>query len=284
MKPTYGKVSRFGLMAMASSLDQIGPFGKTVSDAREIYMAIKGADKMDATSIDVAESRVETADIKSMTVGIPKEFFSGEGMDKDTASAMEETMSILRNTGMKIKEISLPNTKYSLATYYIIMFAEVSTNLARFDGIRYCRKKGEDDNLLEIYTKTRGVGFGDEVKRRVLLGTFVLSSGYYDAYYAKAQKVRRLIQDDFVKAFNDVDVIFSPISPTLPFKFGERTDDPVRMYLSDIFTMPVNLAGLPAISIPVKGREGKLPIGFQLIGKRFEDSNLFSIGEFYEQI
>ena len=164
------------------------------------------------------------------------------------------------------------------------MFAEVSTNLARFDGIRYCRKGGKDDELLEIYTKTRGAGFGDEVKRRVLLGTFVLSAGYYDAYYAKAQKVRQLIRDDFVKAFADVDVIFTPISPTLPFKFGEKTDDPVQMYLSDIFTMPVNLAGLPAISIPVRGREGKLPIGFQLIGQRFRDMDLFKIGEFYEQL
>jgi aspartyl-tRNA(Asn)/glutamyl-tRNA(Gln) amidotransferase subunit A len=279
MKPTYGKVSRFGLMAMASSLDQIGPFGKTVSDAEEIYSAIKGADRMDSTSRDAAE----TAGSGTMTIGIPKEFFSGEGLDKDTSEAMEAAINSFRSAGMKIKEVSLPAAKYALSTYYVIMFAEVSTNLARFDGIRYSRGGGGDDTLLEIYMKTRGVGFGDEVKRRILMGTFVLSAGYYDAYYAKAQKVRQLIREDFTRAFATVDAIFSPVSPTVPFRIGEKADDPLQMYLSDIYTIPVNLVGLPAISIPVKDREGKLPVGFQLIGQRFHDSDLFRLGKIYER-
>jgi aspartyl-tRNA(Asn)/glutamyl-tRNA(Gln) amidotransferase subunit A len=284
MKPTYGRVSRFGLMAMASTLDQIGPFGKTVADAEEIYSVIQGKDKMDATSRDAAESQLMLGDAGSITIGVPKEFFSGHGMDKDTAKAMEETINVFRQSGMKIKEVTLPNSKYALATYYIIMFAEVSTNLARLDGIRYCRGGDIDDDLLQIYMKTRGVGFGDETKRRIILGTFVLSGGYYDAYYAKAQKVRQLIREDFVKAFADADVLLSPVSPTVPFKIGEKADDPIQMYLSDILTIPVNLAGLPAISIPVKGREGKLPVGFQLIGKRWRDADLFKLGKFYEKI
>ena len=283
MKPTYGRVSRFGVMAMASSLDQIGPFGKTVADAEEIYSVIKGKDRMDATSRDAAESQISLGNPESITIGIPKEFLSGEGLDKDTSEATEEAINFFRSAGMKIKEVSLPNSKYALSTYYIIMFAEVSTNLARFDGIRYSRGGDENDTLLEIYMKTRGAGFGDEVKRRILMGTFVLSAGHYDAYYAKAQKVRQLIKEDFTKAFAEADVILSPVSPTVPFKIGEKTDDPIQMYLSDIFTIPVNLAGLPAISMPVKNREGKLPVGLQLIGQRFHDSDLFALGKFYEQ-
>jgi len=283
MKPTYGRVSRFGVMAMASSLDQIGPFGKTVADAEAIYTVIKGEDKMDATSKDAAESQIAIGSPSSITIGIPKEFFAKEGMDKETAEAMEETINFFRSSGMKIKEVSLPHSKYALSVYYIIMFAEVSTNLAKFDGIRYSRTRDTTDYLLEIYTKTRGEGFGEEVKRRISLGTFVLSAGYYDAYYAKAQKVRQLIQDDFTKAFAEVDVLLSPVSPTVPFKLGEKANDPIKMYLSDILTIPVNLAGLPAISIPTKGREGKLPVGFQLIGKRWHDSDLFGLGKFYER-
>ena len=282
MKPTYGRVSRFGLMAMASSLDQIGSFGKTVADTEAIYMVIKGADKMDATSKNVAESKLATENPGSITIGIPKEFFAKEGMDKETAETMEETINFFRSSGMKIKEVSLPHSKYALSVYYIIMFAEVSTNLAKFDGIRYSRTRDMADSLLEIYTKTRGEGFGEEVKRRILLGTFVLSAGYYDAYYSKAQKVRRLIQNDFTKAFTEVDVLLSPVSPVVPFKLGEKVNDPIKMYLSDILTIPVNLAGLPAISIPAKEREGRLPVGFQLIGKRWHDSDLFGLGRFYE--
>ena len=283
MKPTYGRVSRFGVMAMASSLDQIGPFGKSVADAESIYAVIKGEDKMDATSKDAAESQIAIENPGSITIGIPKELFAKEGMDKETVEAMEETINFFRSSGMKIKEVSLPHSKYALSVYYIIMFAEVSTNLAKFDGIRYSRAKDATDSLLEIYTKTRGEGFGEEVKRRVLLGTFVLSAGYYDAYYAKAQKVKQLIREDFTKAFAEVDVLLSPVSPTVPFKLGEKTDDPIKMYLSDILTIPVNLAGLPAISIPARGREGKLPVGFQLIGKRWHDSDLFGFGKFYER-
>lgn len=283
MKPTYGRVSRFGIMAMASSLDQIGPFGKTVADAEEIYSVIKGADGRDSTSRDAAESQIAIGTPSSITIGIPKEFFSGEGFDKETAEAMEAAISSFRSSGMKIKEVSLPTAKYALSVYYIIMFAEASTNLERFDGIRYSRGGDINDTLLEIYTKTRGAGFGDEVKRRILMGTFVLSAGYYDAYYSKAQKVRQLIREDFTKAFAEADVIFSPVSPTTPFRIGEKTEDPLQMYLSDIFTIPVNLAGLPAISIPVKNREGKLPVGFQLIGKHWHDSDLFNIGKLYEQ-
>jgi len=284
MKPTYGRVSRFGLIAMASSLDQIGPFGKTVSDAEEIYAVIKGADTYDATSIDMQDSHIAIDNPSSLTIGIPKEFFSGEGIDKETGQAIDEVISDFRSANIKIKEISLPHSKYSLSVYYIIMFAEVSTNLARLDGVRYSRAADNSDDLFEIYMNTRGEGFGEEVKKRIILGTFVLSAGYYDAYYTKAQKVRRLIQEDFIRAFNDVDLIISPVSPTLPFKFGEKTNDPIQMYLSDIFTMPVNLAGLPAISIPVKGRENKLPVGFQLIGKHWHDNSLFQLGKFYEQI
>ena len=282
MKPTYGRVSRFGVMAMASSLDQIGPFGKSVADAESIYAVIKGEDKMDATSKDAAESQIAIENPGSITIGIPKELFAKEGMDKETVEAMEETINFFRSSGMKIKEVSLPHSKYALSVYYIIMFAEVSTNLAKFDGIRYSRAKDATDSLLEIYTKTRGEGFGEEVKRRVLLGTFVLSAGYYDAYYAKAQKVKQLIQEDFTKAFAEVDVLLSPISTTVPFKLGEKANDPIKMYLSDILTIPVSLAGLPAISIPTRRREGELPVGFQLIGKRWHDSDLFGLGRFYE--
>ncbi|MCK9187123.1 MAG: Asp-tRNA(Asn)/Glu-tRNA(Gln) amidotransferase subunit GatA [Candidatus Colwellbacteria bacterium] len=281
MKPTYGRVSRFGLMAMASSLDQIGPFGKTVADAEEIYSVIKGADKHDATSRNAGESQLNLGDPSSITIGIPDEYFSGTGLDDETSKAMQETVDFFRSAGMKIKKINLPYSKYALSAYYIIIFAEISTNLARFDGIRYSRGSN-NGSLFDIYMKTRGAGFGEEVKRRMLLGTFVLSAGYYDAYYAKAQKVRQLIKRDFIEAFNQVDVILSPTSPTVPFKFGEKSDDPVQMYLSDIFTVPVNLAGLPAISIPVKGRVDKLPIGFQLIGKHWHDSDLFSLGKYYE--
>jgi aspartyl-tRNA(Asn)/glutamyl-tRNA(Gln) amidotransferase subunit A len=284
MKPTYGRVSRFGLMAMASSLDQIGPFGKTVSDVEEIYSVIKGADKRDATSKDAGESQLPLGDLSSITVGIPDEYFSGEGLDKDTAEAMDEVMKSLSSTGIKFKKIGLPHSKYALSTYYIIIFAEISTNMSRFDGIRYSRGDSAEGDLLDIYMKTRGRGFGEEVKRRILMGTFILSAGYYDAYYAKAQKVRQLIRKDFIEAFKQVDVILSPTSPTVPFKFGEKADDPVQMYLSDIFTVPVNLAGLPAISIPAKGRDGKLPVGFQFIGKHWHDNDLFQLGKFYERM
>ena len=296
LKPTYGTVSRYGLMAMASSLDQIGPLTKTVEDAEILFNVIKGKDERDATSVENHKSQItnpKLENIQKLTIGLPKEYFVG-GMDKETESKIQEAIKGLKSLKIEFKEISLPHTKYALSCYYIIMFAEVSANLARFDGIRYSRvssSKLKASSLKDIYFKTRGEGFGDEVKRRIMLGTFVLSSGYYDAYYAKAQKVRRLIKEDFEKAFEEIDLILTPVSPTTAFKIGEKTNDPLSMYLSDIFTIPLNLAGLPGMSIPVKNLKSqisnlksKLPVGFQLIAKPFHENDIFEVGKFYERI
>jgi aspartyl-tRNA(Asn)/glutamyl-tRNA(Gln) amidotransferase subunit A len=288
LKPTYGAVSRFGLIAMASSLDQIGPITKTVEDAAILFEAISGKDKFDATSINLSPDfsneilNPQIDYIKNLTVGIPKEYFI-EGLDQETQTAMDLVIDNLKKLGLKIKEISLPHTQYALSTYYIIMPAEVSSNLARFDGIRYSREK-QDENLLNLYLKNKAL-FGKETKRRIILGTFVLSSGYYDAYYRKAQEIRTLIKKDFDIAFQDVDVILTPVSPNVAFKFGEKKD-PIAMYLSDIFTIPVNLAGLPAISIPAKNYHltKELPVGFQLIGKYFKEKDILGIGKFYEKL
>ncbi len=290
LKPTYGAVSRYGLMAMASSLDQIGPITKTVEDAEILFNAIKGFDPMDATSYKLRATNYKQKDTKELTIGLPKEYFV-EGLDNQTAKAINEVITSLKKAGIKFKEISLPHTKYALSCYYIIMPAEVSANLTRFDGIRYARiaetKNSSSNNLKNIYFHQRGSGFGQEVKRRIILGTFVLSSGYYDAYYAKAQKVRNLIRKDFDKVFDPsadgVDVVLTPVSPTPAFKFGEKTDDPLKMYLSDIFTIPANLAGLPAISIPIRPMES-LPVGFQLTGKHFGENDILEIGKLYERI
>lgn len=289
LKPTYGAVSRFGLIAMASSLDQIGPITKTVEDAAILFKAIAGRDKFDATSVDVDYGddllTPKLENIKKMTIGLPEEYFI-EGLDPAVAKAMDAVIADLKSLGVNFKKISLPHTKYALSCYYIIMPAEVSANLARFDGIRYGevsavgRKAG---SLVELYKKNRSHGFGAEVKRRIILGTFVLSAGYYDAYYAKAQKVRRLIKNDFDAAFKEVDVILTPVAPTPAFKFGEKTQDPLSMYLSDIFTIPVNLAGLPAVAIPVKATAG-LPVGFQLIGKPWREADILGLGMFYEKL
>jgi len=287
LKPTYGAVSRYGLIAMASSLDQIGPLTKTVEDTAILFNAIAGYDPKDSTSIkadygnELLNPRLE--DVKKLTVGIPDEYFV-EGLDKEVGEAIDRVISDIKSLGLKVKRVSLPHTKYALSVYYIIMPAEVSTNLARFDGIRYgTREKAK--NLLELYQENKGVGFGPETKRRIILGTFVLSAGYYDAYYAKAQKVRRLIKEDFEKVFSSgVDMILTPVAPTPAFKIGEKVDDPLQMYLSDIFTIPVNLAGLPGVSIPVKGREGKLPIGFQLIGRPWREADILGLGRFYERL
>ncbi len=307
LKPTYGSVSRFGLMAMASSLDQIGPLAKTVEDAAILYNEIRGYDKMDATSDPRADKDV-SADllkpklerIKSLTVGIPEEYFTPtlqsesrpdgvgiDGLDSRIKKRIDEAIKSLQSLGVKTKRISLPHTKYALSCYYIIMPAEVSSNLERFDGIRYGTRHNAD-SLVDLYRKNREAGFGPEPKRRILLGTFVLSSGYYDAYYAKAQKVRSLIARDFDEAFREVDVILTPVTPTPAFKFGEKVNDPLSMYLSDIFTIPVNLAGLPAVSIPTK--EGieidgkKLPVGFHLIGKHWGEADILGLGQFYERL
>lgn len=300
LKPTYGAVSRYGLIAMASSLDQIGPFTKTVEDAALVFRAIAGYDKHDATSVnlpyDDEVTHVHEREVKQMTVGLPKEYFI-EGLEPEVKSAMDKVIATIKGLGVKIKEISLPHTAHALSCYYIIMPAEVSSNLARFDGIRYLRiadlrrpERGTTLKLKELYEKQRSMGFGAEVKRRIMLGTFVLSSGYYDAYYSQAQKVRALIKQDFDEAFRDVDMILTPVSPTRPFKFGEKVNDPLAMYLSDIFTIPANLAGVPAISIPVRSAKSassprgsaSLPIGFQLIGKHFREEDILSLGRMYE--
>lgn len=286
LKPTYGAVSRYGLIAMASSLDQIGPITKTVEDAETVFYAIAGRDNFDSTSAQFpTDSAVPLSldDIRQMTIGLPEEYFIA-GLDGPTQKAIQEVINLLKSLGLQFKKISLPHTRYAISCYYIIMPAEISANLARFDGLRYGKiqeLQSTANNLIELYKNNRGDGFGDEVKKRIILGTFVLSSGYYDAYYTKAQKVRTLIQRDFLEAFKTTDVILTPVSPTVPFKFGEKTNNPLSMYLSDAFTVPVNLAGLPAISIPAKA-DG-LPVSFQLIGRHWQENNLFAIGKYYER-
>lgn len=286
LKPTYGSVSRYGLIALASSLDQIGPFAKTVEDAALLFKEIAGADCRDATSADAKYGEELTSPrlemVKKLRVGVPEEYFI-EGLDKEISGNLEKAIADIRSLGVEVKKISLPHTKYALSCYYIIMPAEASSNLERFDGIRYGARQ-HSENLLELYKKNRESGFGPEPKRRILLGTFVLSSGYYDAYYTKAQKVRKLIRQDFDEAFEEVDVILTPVTPTAAFKIGEKTSDPLSMYLSDIFTIPVNLAGLPAVSIPVRSNKGELPVGFQLIGRHFKEADILGIGQFYEKL
>lgn len=285
LKPTYGAVSRHGLIAMASSLDQIGPITKTVGDAEILFNVIRGKDTFDATSTEGNEGKSGKV---PFTIGVPKEYF-GEGLDAEVAKTMDTVVARFKELGFKTKEVSLPHTKYALSVYYLVMPAEVSANLARFDGIRYPSRFEKHEGrsaLQDIYFETRGKGFGTEVRRRVLLGTFVLSAGYYDAYYAKAQKVRTLIARDFENVFKEVDVVLAPTTPTSAFKFGEKTQDPVQMYLSDVFTIPANLAGLPAISIPVEKYEvgsGKLPIGFQLMAPHFREADLFTLGKQYDE-
>lgn len=297
LKPTYGAVSRYGLIAMASSLDQIGPIAKTVEDAEIIFNVIKGKDKFDSTSVDLNSlqgpsiqgptfKKIPRSGLTDLRIGIPKEFFSlkeggKEGLDNDITKQIKKIIDFLENSGYSIKEVSLPYAKYSLPVYYIIMPAEVSANLARFDGIRYgFSKKGA--KLLEDYMKTRGEGFGKEARRRIILGTYVLSAGYYDAYYGQAQKIRELIKKDFENAFKEVDVLLTPTTPTPAFKFGEKSGDPVQMYLSDIFTVPANLAGVPAISVPFGfvTRDGvKLPSAVQLIAPWFGEEILFDLAK-----
>ncbi len=286
LKPTYGAVSRHGLIALASSLDQIGSLTKTVEDAAILFRAITGHDFHDSTSVAGIDYNDELLnpnldDLKKLVIGIPEEYFI-EGLDNEVADSINKVQKSLEEAGFKFKKISLPHTKYALSVYYIIMPAEASTNLARYDGLRYGTRGGAS-NLSNLYEENRGEGFGSETKRRIILGTFVLSAGYYDAYYSKAQKVRTLIKQDFEEAFRSVDVILSPTAPTPAFKIGEKTTNPLEMYLSDVFTLPVNLVGLPGISIPAKGREGKLPIGFQLIGRPFREADILGVGRVYER-
>jgi aspartyl-tRNA(Asn)/glutamyl-tRNA(Gln) amidotransferase subunit A len=284
LKPTYGMVSRFGLVAFASSLDQIGPITKCVADSAILMNVIAGHDPMDSTSvaldkIDFTESLGR--DVKGFRIGIPKEYFI-EGMDKDVEERVREAIVQLESLGCIPVEISLPHTEYAVATYYIVATSEASSNLARYDGVKYgLRVEGKD--LLDMYMKTRSRGFGAEVKRRIMLGTYSLSAGYYDAYYKKALQVRNLIRQDFESAFKEVDFIVTPTSPSPAFKIGEKVEDPLQMYLSDIFTISVNLAGLPAISIPCGFSLKGLPIGFQIIGKPFDEKGILQLAYAYEQ-
>ena len=276
LKPTYGAVSRFGLIAMASSLDQIGPITKSVEDAEIVFNIIKGKDEMDSTSVDVLGSKFQ--DLNKLRIGLLK--YDRKWVDKKVNDAIDLSIRILRQLGHQVEEIEMPHLEYSLPCYYIIMPAEVSANLARFDGVKYGLSV-EGKNLLEDYMKTRAEGFGREVKRRIMLGTYVLSAGYYDEYYGRANKVRTLIKKDFEETFKNFDLILSPTAPTPAFKIGEKTEDPLQMYLSDIFTVSVNLAGLPAISIPVPASE--LPIGVQFIAPWFREDLLFELGKQYEK-
>lgn len=273
LKPTYGTVSRYGLMAMASSLDQIGPITKTVEDAEVLYQVISGRDDFDSTSVDPKTLKVND----KMVIGVPTDFVN-QGLDQEVDSNFKNTINQLKDLGHKIREIKLPNLKYSLACYYVIMPAEVSTNLARFDGLRYGNLI-EGDNLLNEYLNTRGQNFGPEVRRRIILGTYVLSSGYYDAYYGKAVGVRKLIKKDYQTAFDQVDIIITPTAPTPAFNLGEKTIDPLQMYLEDIFTVPVNIAGLPAISVPTGKTKDGLPLGIQLTADYFGENRLFTLGK-----
>jgi len=285
LKPTYGRVSRYGLVAFASSLDQIGPFTKDVRDTATLLEAISGVDPLDSTSVPEPVPHYAQAldgNIKGLKIGIAREYMIG-GLDPEVNSAVQAAVQQLQKLGAEIVEVSLPHTDYAAATYYIIAPAEASANLARFDGIRYgTRIEGADP--IELYSKTRGAGFGTEVKRRIILGTYVLSSGYYDAYYLRAQKVRTLIRNDFIKAFEKVDAIVTPTTPTAAFKIGEKSGDPLQMYLSDIFTISCNLAGICGISIPCGfTTRPKLPIGLQLVGKTFGESTILKIAHAYEQ-
>ncbi len=289
LKPTYGAVSRRGVMAMGSSLDQIGPFARSVEEAEMLFEVIAGYDEKDSTSLPERtrkEIRGDKPLSKNMRIGVPEDFVYAEGIDEDVKRRFTETLAALKAQGHEVSPITLPTAKYGLAAYYIIMPAEVSTNLARFDGIRYGLSEDADD-IVSVYTKTRGKGFGKETRRRVMLGTYVLSAGYYDAYYNKAIKVRESIREDFAKAFENVDVIVTPTSPTPAFKAGEKTDDPLQMYMADIFTVPVNIAGVPALSVPMGEveREGAtLPIGFQIIAPDMREDMLFTLGKDVEKV
>jgi aspartyl-tRNA(Asn)/glutamyl-tRNA(Gln) amidotransferase subunit A len=295
LKPTYGRVSRYGLLAMASSLDQIGPFASSVEDAAIVLSEIYGYDGMDVTTAESDGKRFEdhlSGNVRGLRVGVPKEYFS-ESLDARVRKVAEAALDRFRSLGAEIVDISLPHAKYALPAYYIIMPSEVSSNLARFDGIKYGLSVNDQterapgtSGLLETYLDSRGYGFGTEVKRRIMLGTYTLSAGYYDAYYKKAQAVRKLIKKDFTDAFKEADVIFSPTAPESAFKFDAKTDDPLRMYLSDIYTVTANLAGIPAISFPMGTveEEGKdLPLGGQLMGKWFDEETLLRAADAYEK-
>jgi aspartyl-tRNA(Asn)/glutamyl-tRNA(Gln) amidotransferase subunit A len=284
LKPTYGRVSRFGLVAFASSLDQIGPVTKNVEDSAYVLQTIAGYDPKDSTSIDVEVPdylSALTGDVKGLKIGVAKEYF-GEGIDPKVKEAVLAALKTLEGMGAEWQEVSMPHTEYAVATYYLLSSSEASSNLARYDGIRYGVRSAEAGNLAEVFYKSRSEGFGSEVKRRIMLGTYALSSGYYDAYYLKAQKVRTLIKRDFDEAFEKVDVLISPTAPTPAFKIGSQINDPLTMYLNDVYSIPVNLAGIPAISIPCGMAEG-LPVGLQIMGKAFDESTVLRVAHAFEQ-
>lgn len=285
LKPTYGLVSRYGLVAFASSLDQIGPITKDVRDSALLLNIIAGHDKKDTTSVNkekIDYTKCLKNDVKGLKIGVPKEFF-GEGINAEVKEMLQKSIEKYKKLGAEIEEFSLDIAKYSLAAYYIIACAEASSNLGRFDGIRYTYRTGEFKNLKELYKKSRSEAFGPEVKRRIILGTYVLSSGYYDAYYKKAQQVRTLVMNKFNKAFEKYDVILTPTSPTVAFGIGTKSENPLEMYLSDICTVSVNIAGLPAISIPCGVNSEKMPIGMQLIGNKFEEEKILNAAYTFEQ-
>ncbi|GGJ78336.1 aspartyl-tRNA(Asn)/glutamyl-tRNA(Gln) amidotransferase subunit A [Anoxybacillus voinovskiensis] len=284
LKPTYGRVSRYGLVAFASSLDQIGPITRNVEDNAYLLQVISGVDPMDSTSanVDVPDYvSALTGDIQGLKIAVPKEYLS-EGVSEEVRQSVLQALKVLESLGATWEEVSLPHSKYALATYYLLASSEASANLARFDGVRYGYRTDNAKNLIDMYKQTRSEGFGNEVKRRIMLGTFALSSGYYDAYYKKAQKVRTLIKQDFENVFEKYDVIIGPTTPTPAFKIGEKTSDPLTMYANDILTIPVNLAGVPGISIPC-GFVNGLPVGLQIIGKHFDESTIYRVAHAFEQ-
>lgn len=285
LKPTYGRVSRYGLVAFASSLDQVGPLGRSIDDVALLLGAIAGHDERDSTSIDrpVPDYRAAMAESdRKWRIGVPKEYF-GEGIDPEVRAAIDRAIAFYRQSGCEVVEISLPHTEFAVATYYIIATAEASSNLARYDGVRYGHRAAEAADGIDLYFQSRAEGFGPEVKRRIILGTYVLSSGYYDAYYLRAQKVRTLIRQDFLNAFEQVDAVLTPTSPAPAFRKGEKTSDPLEMYLSDIYTLSANLGGIPGLSLPCGFTESGLPIGMQILGRPFAEAEILSIGRRFEQ-
>ena len=285
VKPTYGRVSRYGVIAFASSLDQVGPLARTVRDAALLLGTVAGHDPADSTSIPTPVpdylANIEGG-ARGFKLGVPREYFVG-GLDPQVEQAVRDAIELYRSLGAEIREVSLPHTEYATATYYLVATAEASSNLARYDGVRYGHRSGEAKGLLDMYLKSRAEGFGDEVKRRIMLGTYALSAGYYDAYYLRAQKVRTLIKRDFDEAFKEVDALITPTSPTPAFKLGEKTSDPLQMYLADIFTISCNLAGLPGLSLPCGFTKAGLPIGLQLLGKALDEATLLRLARAYER-
>jgi len=285
LKPTYGRVSRYGVVAYASSLDQVGPVTRNVRDCALLLQAIAGYDPSDSTSVDTPAPDYQASlhgDLSGVRIGLPKEYFI-DGLDADVRKAVEQAVVTYRDLGAEIIEVSLPHTAYAVACYYLIATAEASSNLARYDGVRFGLRAENAENLIDMYMQSRAAGFGAEVKRRIMLGTYALSSGYYDAYYLKAQKVRTLIRQDFLDAFDKVDTLLTPVAPTPAFAIGEKVNDPLQMYLSDIYTIPVNLAGTCAMSLPCGFSATGLPIGMQLIGRPFDEATILQAAHAFEQ-